>query len=525
MAKNSAPGLPATNLRAFVRLCEERGELIRVREPVDPCLEITELADRFVKNGEQPALLFENPQPGRWSAAAGGRPAATTADGRPVPVVINLFASERRMAWALGGETLAEVAARVEEPLRLGPPDGLWEKIRLLGKLKEWGEAAPKSVGRGACQDVVVQGDELSRRGLLDLMPVLTTWPRDGGPYITTPLVITRSPENGRRNIGMYRMQVFDGRTTGMHWQVHKTGAAHHAGYEKRGERMPVCVAIGGPPVLTYAATAPLPPDIDEALFAGFLTGQPVAMVKALTCDLEVPAEADFIIEGYVEPGERRMEGDFGDHTGWYSLAEEFPVFHVTCVTSRRDPLYLTTIVGRPPMEDGWLGQATERLFLPLIRVPLPEIVDYHLPVAACFHNLVIVAIRKAYPGHARKVCQALWGTGQIMFTKNVIVVDADVNVHDLNEVLWRVTGSLDPARDVFFSEGPVDQLDHATNLPCYGGKMGIDATTKLPGEYGYQRQWPDLVTMSADVKRDVDGKWAALLARLGGGSLGGGAR
>ena len=274
MHKSSANGLPAPNLRAFVRLCEERGELLRISEPVDPCLEITELADRFVKNGEQPALLFENPQPGRWSAAAGGRPVARTADGKPVPVVINLFASQRRMAWALGGETLAEVAARVEEPLRLGPPDGLWEKIRLLGKLKEWGEAAPKSVGRGACQDVVVQGDALATRGLLDLMPVLTTWPRDGGPYITTPLVITRSPETGRRNIGMYRMQVYDGRTTGMHWQVHKTGAAHYAGYEKRGERMPVCVAIGGPPVLTYAATAPLPPDIDEALFAGFLTGQ-----------------------------------------------------------------------------------------------------------------------------------------------------------------------------------------------------------------------------------------------------------
>lgn len=519
MARSTPAGLPAPNLRAYVRLLEERGELIRIPEPVDPCLEITELADRFVKSGERPALLFENPIPGRWSAAAGGgRPTALTADGKPVPLVINLFASERRMAWALGGETLAEVAARVEEPLRLGPPDGLWEKIRLLGKLKGWGEAAPKSVGRGACQEVVVQGDELLKRGLLDLMPVLTTWPGDGGPYITTPLVITRSPENGRRNIGMYRMQVFDRVTTGMHWQIHKTGAAHHAGYEKRGERMPVCVAIGGPPALTYAATAPLPPDIDEALFAGFLTGQPVSMVRALTCDLEVPAEADFVIEGYVEPGERRMEGDFGDHTGWYSLAEEFPVFHVTCITSRRDPLYLTTIVGRPPMEDGWLGLATERLFLPLLRVPLPEVVDYHLPVSACFHNLVIVAIRKAYPGHARKVCQALWGTGQIMFTKNVVVVDADVNVHDLNEVLWRVTGSLDPARDVFFSEGPVDQLDHATNLPCYGGKMGIDATTKLPGEYGYQRKWPELVTMSAEVKADVDVKWASLLARLQGG-------
>jgi 4-hydroxy-3-polyprenylbenzoate decarboxylase len=346
-------------------------------------------------------------------------------------------------------------------------------------------------------------------------MPVLTTWPGDGGPYITTPLVITRNPENGKRNIGMYRMQVFDGQTTGMHWQIHKTGASHHAEHEKKGTRMPVCVAIGGPPVMTYAATAPLPPDIDEAMFAGFLTGQPVAMTRAITCDLEVPAEADFVIEGYVEPGERRMEGDFGDHTGWYSLAEEFPVFHVTAVTSRRNPIYLTTIVGRPPMEDGWLGWATERLFLPLLKVPLPEVVDYHLPVSACFHNLVIISIKKRYPGHARKVCQALWGTGQIMFTKTVIVVDEDVDVHNPHEVLWRVTGSLDPARDVFFSEGPVDQLDHATNLACYGGKMGIDGTRKLKGELGYEREWPEVVAMDPAVKDMVAVKWATLLAGL----------
>jgi 4-hydroxy-3-polyprenylbenzoate decarboxylase len=302
-----------------------------------------------------------------------------------------------------------------------------------------------------------------------------------------------------------------------MHWQIHKTGAAHHVEYEKKNERMPVCVAIGGPPALTYTATAPLPPDIDEALFAGFLTGSPVKMTKAVTCDLEVPAEADFVIEGYVEPGERRIEGDFGDHTGWYSLAEEFPVFHVTAVTSRKDPIYLTTMVGRPPMEDGWLGMATERLFLPLLRIPLPEVVDYHLPVAACFHNLVIISIDKKFPGHARKTCQALWGTGQITFTKVVIVVDADVNVHDMTEVLWRVTGSIDPVRDVFYSEGPVDQLDHASNLACYGGKMGIDATTKMPGEKGYEREWPPVVEMDPAVKEDVEAKWADLLGKIGG--------
>lgn len=511
-------GIPTDNLRDFVAYCEERGELIRITEPVDPVLEVTEIADRFVKDGENPALLFENPVPGKYSAERGRTETATGPDGKPVPLLINLFASEKRMAWALGCESIPDAVAKIEEPLTMGPPEGLWGKVKALGKLKEWGGAMPKSVGSGACQDIVVQGDELEKRGLLDLMPVLTTWPGDAGPYITTPLVITRNPENGRRNIGMYRMQVFDGRTTGMHWQIHKTGAAHHSEYEKKGERMPVCVAIGGPPALTYAATAPLPPDVDEALFAGFLTGKPVKMTKAVTCDLEVPAEADFVIEGFVEPGERRIEGDFGDHTGWYSLAEEFPVFHVTAVTSRKDPIYLTTMVGRPPMEDGWLGMATERLFLPMLKVPLPEVVDYHLPVAACFHNLVIISIDKKFPGHARKTCQALWGTGQITFTKVVVVVDADVNVHDMTEVLWRVTGSIDPARDVFFSEGPVDQLDHASNLACYGGKMGIDATTKMPGEAGYEREWPPVVAMDPAVKDDVAAKWSDLLGRLGGG-------
>ena len=342
--------IPTRDLASFLRFLEERGELVRVAEPVDPYLEVTELADRFVKAGEQPALLFENPTPGERGRAAGRTTTARAPDGRPVPLVINLFASRRRMAWALGCEDIAEAVARIEEPLSLGPPDGLWDKVRMLGKLKEWGGSTPRTVAKGRCRDVVVQGEQLRTSGLLDLMPVLTTWPGDGGPYITTPLVITRNPENGRRNIGMYRMQVFDGTTTGMHWQIHKTGAAHHAEYERRGERMPVCVAIGGPPALTYAATAPLPPDIDEALFAGFLAGEPVTMTRAVTCDLDVPAEADFVIEGYVEPGERRLEGDFGDHTGFYSLAEEFPVFHVTAITSRRDPIYLTTIVGVPPM-------------------------------------------------------------------------------------------------------------------------------------------------------------------------------
>jgi len=518
MGKSNPDGIPVQNLHDFVRFLAEKGELIRISKPVDPVLEVTEIADRFIKNGENPALLFENPRPGEYSARVGRTEQALKSDGKPVPLLINLYASEQRLAWALGCHSIQAAVARIEAPLKLGPPESLWEKIQLLGKLQDWGGSAPKTVGKGPCQEIVIRGEELETRGLLNTMPVLTTWPGDGGPYITMPLVITRNPANGRRNIGMYRMQVFDGRTTGMHWQIHKTGAAHYTEYERKNERMPVCVAIGGPPALTYAATAPLPPDIDEALFAGFLTGEPIRMCRAVTNDLTVPADADFIIEGYVEPRERRMEGDFGDHTGWYSLAEEFPVFHVTAITSRRDPLYLATMVGRPPMEDGWLGMATEKLFLPLLKVPLPEVVDYHLPVAACFHNLVLISIRKRYPGHARKVCQALWGTGQIMFTKTVIVVDEDVDVHNATEVIWRVTGSLDPARDVFFSEGPVDQLDHATNLACYGGKMGIDGTRKIKGEAGYERKWPDLVTMDPQVKDAVAAKWADLLAQLKGG-------
>lgn len=518
--------IPNRDLRSFCRFLEERGELIRVREAVDPYLEVTEIADRFVKAGETPALMFENPRPGPLGEAAGRTQAALTSGpgGHPVSLVINLFASRRRLAWALGCESVDEAVRKIEAPLAAGPAaaaagsslaGGLWDKLRLLGKLKEWSSALPKTVGRGACQEVVIRGEELDRRGLLDVMPVLTTWPQDGGPYITLPLVITRHPETGRRNIGMYRMQVFDRRTAGMHWQVHKTGAAHHVLYEQRGERMPVCVALGGPPALTYAATAPLPDDIDEALLAGFLTGAPIAFTKAVTCDLEVPAEADFVIEGYVDPGERRLEGPFGDHTGFYSLAEPFPVFHVTAITSRRDPLYPTTIVGRPPMEDGVLGWATERLFLPLLKAALPELVDLHLPVAACFHNLALVSIRKRFPGHARKVCHALWGMGQMMFTKTIVVVDEDVNVQDPYEALWRITNAVDPQRDTFFVSGPVDQLDHTTSQPLVGGKMGVDATRKWPGEEGYGREWPPVITMRDDVRSQVDGRWGELLRQL----------
>jgi len=510
-----ATTIPNHDLRPFCQFLEERGELIRVNEPVDPYLEVTEIADRFVKAGENPALLFTNPSPGGLGRHAGRNRTARVVDGRQVPLLINLFASRRRMAWALGGGDIEQVVARIREPLAAGAPEGLWERVRMLGKLKDWSGALPRQVGRGPCQEIVVQGDELDQRGILDLMPVLTTWPEDGGPYITLPLVITRNPASRKRNIGMYRMQVHDGRTTGMHWQIHKTGAAHYAEYENRQERMPVCVAVGGPPALTYAATAPLPEDIDEALFAGFLLGRPIAMTKAITCDLMVPADAEFVLEGFVDPGERRLEGPFGDHTGFYSLAEEFPVFHVTAITSRRDPIYQTTIVGPPPMEDGWLGWATERLFLPLLQAPLPEIVDLHLPVAACFHNLALVSIKKRYPGHAQKICHALWGMGQMMFSKVIVVVDDDVNVQDPNEVLWRVSNAVDPRRDTIFVEGPVDQLDHTTNQACLGGKMGIDATRKWPGEAGYAREWPPVMSMAPEVKAQVDTRWTSLLARL----------
>ncbi len=508
--------LPVDDLQSFLALLERRGELIRVSEPVDPCLEASEIADRFVKAGEAPALLFENPTPGAYGRAAGLETPALDVDGRPVPLVMNLFATRRRMAWALGCESIDEAVARIREPLDMGPPeDGLWGKLKLLGKARDWGAGLPKTVQGGPCQEVVITGDELRRRGLLDVMPVLKTWPLDGGPFITLPLVITRNPETGRRNIGMYRLQVHDGMSTGLHWQLHKTGAEHYREHERRGERMPVCVALGGPPVLTYAATAPLPPEVDEALFAGFLTGRPVAWTKAVTNDLQVPAEAEFVIEGYAEPGERRSEGPFGDHTGFYTLPEDFPVLHVTAITSRRRPVYPATLVGVPPMEDAALGWATERLFLPLLQKTLPEIVDYHLPPAACFHNLAVVAIRKGYPGHARKVCHALWGLGQMMFCKTIVVVDEDVDVQDMTEVLWRVTNSIDPQRDTFFVDGPVDHLDHAVSVQFTGGKMGIDATTKLEGEAGFAREWPPIVRMSDEVRADVDAKWRDLLARL----------
>ena len=473
------------DLRQFLAFLETRGELVRVREPVDPFLEITEITDRTTKGGG-PALLFENVR------------------GSQLPVAINVYGSEQRMAWALGVEHIDEAVARIEATFKLAPPASFWDKLRMLPRLKQMADQLPRTVKSGPCQEEVVEPPSLAH------LPILTCWPQDGGPFVTLGAVFTKHPETGVRNVGIYRMQKFDNRTTGMHWQVHKVGAQHYRRAQELGRDVPVAVTIGGPPVLPYAATAPLPEDLDEIVFAGFLTGHGIEMVKCRTVDLEVPAQSEIVIEGYVKPGEMQPEGPFGDHTGYYTPVTDFPVFHVTAVTQRRAPIYHTTIVGRPVQEDGFLGWATERLFLPAIRMALPEVVDMKLPVEACFHNLAIVSIRKRYPGHAAKVMHALWGLGQMMFCKCIIVVDHDVNVQDVGEVVWRVANNIDARRDIVFSEGPVDQLDHAAPRPLVGAKMGIDATAKWREE-GYERDWPPTIEMSPEVKQRVDALWPGL--------------
>ncbi len=365
----------------------------------------------------------------------------------------------------------------------------------------------PKTVKDGRCQEVV------RKDGTLDEFPILKCWPEDGGRYITFPLVFTKDPETGTRNIGTYRMQVFDGRTTGMHWQRHKGGAQHHRVAERRGERLEVAVALSPEPVLTYCATAPMPEGLDELMLAGFLARRRIELVKCVTVDLEVPASAHIVLEGYVEPGERRREGPFGDHTGFYSLADDYPVFHIQCITHRKKPTYLTTVVGVPPMEDYYLGLATERIFLPVIQKTLPEIVDMHFPAEGIFHNLVIIAIDKRYPGHARKVMNACWGLGQLMFSKTIVIVDKDVNVQDEREVAWIVGTHIDPERDIQFTRGPVDDLDDASDLPAYGSKMGIDATRKWPSE-GFTRQWPARLTTTEEAGRRAAAIWDRLSGR-----------
>jgi 4-hydroxy-3-polyprenylbenzoate decarboxylase len=476
--------MPYRDLRAFIRALEENGELKRIPFEVDPVLEITEFADRSVKSGG-PALLFEKPK------------------GHDIPVLINSFASMRRMEIALEVGSVEEVARRIVELLEMRAPEGLIDKIKMLPKLAEMGSFFPRTVSSGACQEVV----RTESFSLLHL-PALQCWPEDGGRFITLPLVFSRNPDTGKRNCGMYRMQIFDERTAGMHWQTHKQGAEHYRRAGQHGQkRMDVAVAIGADPVTMYSAILPLPPDLDEMIFAGFLRQRPVEMVKCQTSDLEVPANAEIVLEGYVELGELRTEGPFGDHTGFYSLADEYPVFHVTCVTHRNQPIYATTIVGPPPMEDYYMGKAIERIFLPLMRLQLPEVRDIAMPAEGVFHNLMLVSMRKSYPGHARKVMHAIWGTGQAMFSKCIVVVDEDVDVQNSREVAWKALNHIDPERDIQFVMGPVDSLDHSSRLPNYGSKMGVDATRKWPGE-GFTRPWPGMIEMSPEVKRRVDALW-----------------
>ena len=475
------------NLREFVAELRTRGELHQIDAPVDPKLEITEIADRCVKHTSGgPALFFTNVK------------------GSKFPLLINALATEQRMARALGVERLDELGDRVRHLLKLAqPPTGLSDKLGALLRLGELASLAPRTVRSAPCQEVVAEADQADVREL----PILTTWPGDGGPYITLPLVITKDPVTGSHNVGMYRMQVFDGRTTGMHWQRHKHGREHQDA-SGGDARMPVAVAIGADPATVYAASAPLPGGIDEMLLAGFLRGKSVPMVACKTVDLTVPAEAEFVLEGYVDNAELRREGPFGDHTGVYSLTDDYPVFHITCLTRRRDPMYWTTVVGRPPMEDYWLGKATERLFLPLLQQMMPEVVEYNFPAEGIFQNLVVVAIRKRYPGHAKKVMYGLWGLGHMMMlTRNILVVDADIDVHNLSEVAWTALNNVDAGRDLVLAPGPVDSLDHAAPLPALGTKLGIDATRKS-AEEGYLREWPGPIVMSDEVKQAVRQRW-----------------
>ncbi|HEU4343968.1 MAG TPA: menaquinone biosynthesis decarboxylase [Candidatus Binatia bacterium] len=478
--------MPYSSLQDFVQVLERAGELRHIRHPVKAELEITEIADRVMKRGG-PALLFEN------------------VVGKEIPVLINAFGSAKRMALALGVTDVEEIAAQIQKLIQTKPPKSFKDKLRLLTELLHLAGIPPKIINQGSCQEVII------REPNLDILPVLTCWPGDAGPFITLPMVFSKDPRTGTRNVGLYRMQVFDERTTGMHWHLHKVGARHYQHQKEQSGRMELAACLGGDPAMIYAATAPLPDQIDEILFTGFLRKRGVELVKAVTVDVEVPANADIVIEGYVDPSEPlRREGPFGDHTGFYSLADDYPVFHVTCISHRKNPIYPTTIVGRPPMEDAYLGKTTERLFLPLVRVTLPEIVDMNLPVHGVFHNLAIISIKKEYPAHARKVMHALWGLGQMMFTKALIIVDHDVNVQDLSEITWVVGNHIDPKRDVIFVEGPVDVLDHAAPVMGYGSKMGIDATRKWRSE-GFEREWPDAIVMDEKTKRYIDSIWEKL--------------
>jgi len=533
--------VPYNDLREWIAALDKAGELKRITEPVSPHLEITEITDRVSKSGKNtsnaggPALLFEN---------ITGHPGHK--------VFINQFGSQRRMAMALGVDNLEQIAERIQSLMNMKAPEGLLDKLKMLPQIAELTRAFPKTVSakEAACKQVILR-DNFN----LQDFPILTCWPHDGGPFITLPCVHTRSPSNGKRNIGMYRMQVYDGQTTGMHWQRQKVAAEHYrealraaasanapdnpkaarvaamaessggayavpeapiGGLPQvqfgnlKGSRLEVAVSIGTDPATTFSAIVPAPPEIEEYLIAGFLRGKPVEIVKCETVDLEVPAQAEIVLEGYVELGELRTEGPFGDHTGFYTMQDEYPVFHLTCITHRRDPIYAATIVGKPPMEDAWMGKAVERIFLPMMKMTIPEIVDINLPPEGVFHNLMIVSIRKSYPGQARKVMSAIWSLGQAMFTKCIVIVDEDCDVQDIGEVTLRVTNNIDPERDIQFTLGPIDSLDHASRLPNYGSKMGIDATRKWKAE-GFNRPWPAMLEMDRQTKAKIDDLWARL--------------
>ena len=476
------------DLREFIRRLEKEGELKRISVEVDPVLEITEITDRVTKTSG-PALLFERPK------------------GSRVPLVINLLGSHRRVNLALEVDSLDEVASRVKSFLDVQTPQGFLDKVKMLPKLAELGSFFPKTVKSGPCKEVILKTDFS-----LAEFPILKCWPHDGGRYITWPMVITKNPATGKRNVGCYRMQVFDERTTAMHWQTQKHGAEHFrsARAQNAGGRMEVAVAIGADPATALSGILPIPPDLDEFMFSGFLRRDAVELVRCETVDLEVPANSEIVLEGYVELGELRTEGPFGDHTGFYSLEGQYPVFHITCITHRKDPIYLTTIVGRPPQEDFFMGHAIERIFLPVMKMQFPEIVDVAMPSEGIFQNLMIVAIRKSYPGHARKVMNAIWSLGQAMFTKVIIVVDHDVDVQNPSEVVWKALCAIDPERDIEFVLGPVDTLEHASRLQDYGSKMGVDATRKWSSE-GFSRPWPDEICMDAVTKKRIDSLWKSL--------------
>jgi 4-hydroxy-3-polyprenylbenzoate decarboxylase len=471
------------DLQAFIKELDKKGMLKRISTEVDSHLEITEIADRLVKSGG-PALLFDNVKNSEY------------------PVFINGFAGYDKLNLAFKIESIDDFANQIKDLIDVNSYMGLMDKIKSIPKLARMLEVFPKTVSSGACQQVVEEPD-------LDSIPVLQCWPGDGGRFITLPLVFTRDPDTGQQNIGMYRMQVFSKNTTGMHWHLHKDGRAIYEKYRQRGERMPVSVALGCDPAIIYAATAPLPAIIDEIMFAGFLRRSSVDLVKCITNPIKVPANAEFILEGWVDPSEPlTIEGPFGDHTGYYSLKDYYPVFHIDKITHKKKPVYPATIVGKPPMEDCYLAKLTERTFLPLLKIMSPEIIDINFPLEGVFHSCVIVSIDKKFPGHAKKVMNALWGSGQMMYTKMIIIVDKNVDAQDISTVMWKVFNNIDAKRDLLISEGPLDALDHASPLPHYGSRLGIDATKKWPEE-GHSREWPDDIEMSEEIKTRVTERWA----------------